>query len=68
MKRIKWENIICLIIGIISLIMYLVAAKNIEVIEDNYNSNRLFFVINIIFLIINTGNLLLWKCIRNIRR
>lgn len=64
MKKIK--NIICFLISIIILITYIIAMEHINYL-DNYNSFRLYWIINIVCLIMITANLLLYKCLQNRR-
>lgn len=62
----KIENIVCFLISIAILIIYIIALEHINYL-DNYNSVRLYWIINIVCLIMITANLLLYKCLQNRR-
>lgn len=62
----KIENIVCFLISIAILITYIIAMEHINYL-DNYNSVRLYWIINIVCLIMITANLLLYKCLQNRR-
>ena len=63
--RIKWENIISLVLSIAIIVTYIIAMKHIKFIDGNYNSYRLFIIINFTFLVMISGNLLLWLTLKN---
>lgn len=65
MKRI--ENIIRFLISIVILITYIIAMEHINYL-NNYNSVRLYWIINTVCLIMITANLLLFKCLQNMRK
>lgn len=67
-RRFKWENVICLIIAIIILVSYIVAMEHIEFIDNNYNSFRLYLIINFVCLVMITGDLLLYDQLKKIWR
>lgn len=67
-RRIKWENIICLLIGIIILVSYVIAMEHIEFLDNNYNSFRLYWIINIVCMVMITGDLLLYNQLKKIWR
>ena len=62
----KIENIVCFLISIAILITYIITMEHINYL-DNYNSVRLYWIINIVCLIMITANLLLYKCLQNRR-
>lgn len=58
----KIENIVCFLISIAILITYIIAMENIDL-----NNKILYLIANIVCLIMITANLLLFKCLRNMR-
>lgn len=67
-RRIKWENIICLLIAVVILISYIIAMEHITFIDDNYNSFRLYWIIVFICMVMITGDLLLYNQLKKIYR
>ena len=67
-KRIKWENIICLLIAIVILVSYIIAMEHINFIDNNYNSFRLYWIINFVCLFMITADLLLYDQLKKIWR
>lgn len=58
----KIENIICFLISIAILITYIIAMENIDL-----NNKILYLIANVVCLIMITANLLLYKCLQNMR-
>ena len=67
-KRFRWEVIICTIIAIIILVSYIIAMEHIDFIDNNYNSFRLYWIINFVCLVMITGDLLLYDQLKKIWR
>lgn len=67
-KSFRYEIVICSIIAILILISYVITMEHITFIEDNYNSFRLYWIINIICMIMITADILLYKAIKINRR
>ena len=67
-RRFKWEVVICTIIAIIILVSYIIAMEHIEFIDNNYNSFRLYWIINFVCLVMITGDLLLYDQLKKIWR
>lgn len=58
----KIENIVCFLISIAILITYVIAMENIDL-----NNKILYLIVNVVCLIMITTNLLLYKCLQNMR-
>lgn len=67
-RRIKWENIICLIIGLLILVSYIISMEHIDYLDNNYNSFRLYWIIVFICMVMITGDLLLYNQLKKMWR